>query len=64
MNEPQGRILDLLQESGGVRAVIEVDAQLACPRCAEGRGCGAGLLSGADRVRTVEARIPPGLEVH
>ena len=63
MNEPQGRILDLIRDGDGVRALIEVEAEAVCPRCAEGRGCGAGILSGAGRVRRVEARIPRGLDV-
>jgi sigma-E factor negative regulatory protein RseC len=63
MNEPQGRILDLLRDRDGVRAVIEVDAEAVCPRCAEGRGCGAGILAGAGRIRRVEARIPQGRDV-
>jgi sigma-E factor negative regulatory protein RseC len=67
MNEPQGRILELLRDGGGesdgVLALIEVDTEAVCPRCAEGRGCGAGIFSGAGRVRRVEARIPHGLDV-
>jgi sigma-E factor negative regulatory protein RseC len=63
MSDPQGRILDLLRESHGVRAVVEVDADVICPRCAQGRGCGAGLFSRASNARRVEAMIPPGLVV-
>jgi sigma-E factor negative regulatory protein RseC len=63
MNDPQGTVLDLLHESDGERAIIEVDAEAACPRCAEGRGCGAGIFSGATGSRRLEARIPRGLHV-
>ena len=36
---------------------VSCDAQQACPRCAEGRGCGGGLLGGLlrDRLRLVRA---------
>ena len=63
MNEPQGRILDLRRDSDGVRVIIEVGADAVCPRCAEGRGCGAGIFAGAGRIRRVEARIPQGMDV-
>lgn len=63
MSDPQGRILDLLRGADGVRAVIEVDAAAVCPRCAEGRGCGAGIFSGVAKSRRLEARVPPGLDV-
>lgn len=63
MSEPQGRILDLLPDSDDVRAIIEVDAESVCPRCAEGRGCGAGIFASAGRIRRVEARIPQDMDV-
>ena len=50
-------------DGDGVRALIEVDTEAVCPRCAEGRGCGAGIFSGAGRVRRLEARIPHDLDV-
>jgi sigma-E factor negative regulatory protein RseC len=36
---------------------VRCDAQQGCPRCAEGRGCGGGLLGGLlrDRLRLVRA---------
>ena len=34
----------------------------ACARCAAGKGCGAGLS--LTRNRRVEARVPPGAEIH
>jgi sigma-E factor negative regulatory protein RseC len=63
MSDPQGRILDVLRASDGVRVVIEVEAEAVCARCAEGRGCGAGVFSGATKVRRLEASVPQGLEV-
>ena len=63
MNDPQGRIVDVLHDSDSTRAVVEVDAQAVCPRCAEGRGCGAGIFSGGTGTRRLEARIPPDFDV-
>lgn len=63
MSDPQGRILDVLCESDGLRAVIEVDMQAVCPRCAEGKGCGAGIFAGAAKSRRIEAKIPQDLDV-
>lgn len=53
----------MIRESATVVSVSEgevwvrCDAQQACPRCAEGRGCGGGLLGGLlrDRLRHVRA---------
>jgi len=64
MDDPQGRIIALVSNNDGLRAVVEVDAQEACPRCAAGRGCGAGIFTGRQKTRRVEALIAPGLDVH
>ena len=63
MEEPQGTVVALLRD--GIRhcAIVEVDAIEACPRCAQGRGCGAGIFSGRRGNRRVEATIRPGLEI-
>ncbi len=63
MSDPQGRVLDLLRRNGGEHAIVEVDAATVCPRCAEGRGCGAGIFSEATSSRRFEARIPRGVTV-
>ena len=63
MDDPQGTIVEFVRDSNGTRAVVEVDAGVACPRCAAGRGCGAGVLFDAARQRRVEAWITPGLEL-
>jgi sigma-E factor negative regulatory protein RseC len=64
MDDPQGRIIALVSNSGDIRAVVEVDAREVCPRCAEGRGCGAGIFTGRQKTRRVEALIAAGLDVH
>jgi sigma-E factor negative regulatory protein RseC len=43
----------------GTRALVDVAGGTDCPRCAEGRGCGAGLL-GRRRDRCIEVPVPPG----
>jgi sigma-E factor negative regulatory protein RseC len=64
MEKPQGTVVALLRDEIGHRAIVEVDALVACPRCAQGRGCGAGIFSGQRGNRRVEATIRPGLEIH
>ncbi len=63
MEKPQGTVVALLPDGIGHRAVVEVDALAVCPRCAQGRGCGAGIFSGQRGNRRVEATIRPGLEI-
>jgi len=47
-----------------MRAVVGIDVAAACPRCAAGKGCGAGLLADAGRQRQVEATVIEGLQLH
>ncbi len=54
MANPSGIIQSLVSDARGKRAVVEVDVNVACPRCAAGKGCGAGLLAGNNRLRRVE----------
>jgi positive regulator of sigma E activity len=55
MDNPTGTIQSVVAENDGVRAIVSVDVAIACPRCAAGKGCGAGLFSGNGRTHTVEA---------
>ena len=64
MDDPQSRIIALVSGNDGIRAVVEVDASEACPRCAAGRGCGAGIFTGRQKTRRVEALIAAGLDVN
>ncbi len=63
MEQPRGKIISIAGHDPERRALVEVDAAAACSRCAEGRGCGAGLGSGKPSTRRVEATIPPGANV-
>ena len=63
MDNPHGRIIELIPDAEPPRAVIEVVSAMQCPRCAAGKGCGAGLLGGDERPRRVDALIPGDLEI-
>ncbi|MDX1516965.1 MAG: SoxR reducing system RseC family protein [Woeseiaceae bacterium] len=41
-------------------ARIEVAMAAACPRCAEGKGCGAGLFGRRETARCIEVPLPAG----
>ena len=55
--------MSLVDSIDGARAVVVVDVTSACPRCAAGKGCGAGLFAGGGADRQVEATIPPGMDI-
>jgi len=63
MDNPTGIIQALVTDARGTRAVVDVDVSTACPRCAAGKGCGAGLLVGSSRLRRVEASFSASLEL-
>ncbi|MDJ0939255.1 MAG: SoxR reducing system RseC family protein [Woeseiaceae bacterium] len=60
---PRGQVLSIQSGSHGQSALVKVSVESVCPRCAEGRGCGAGLFGASERTRRVEAGIPAGLDV-
>jgi len=64
MDDPKGKIIALVRDNDGMRAVVDVEAQEVCPRCAAGRGCGAGIFTGHQKTRRVEARVAPGLDLN
>jgi positive regulator of sigma E activity len=55
--------VSLVDSRDGARAVVEVEAAAACPRCAAGKGCGAGLLAPGWR-RQIEVEVPDGIYPH
>ena len=61
MQSQEGTVIAIDSRAGGRRAIVEVDMSGACPRCAAGKGCGAGL--GLTRNRRVEALVPYGAEI-
>ena len=63
MSNPTGKVQSIHAGTTDTRAVVAVDVRVACPRCAEGKGCGAGLLSGTDQLRTVEAIVDSRLQL-
>lgn len=63
MDNPQGRIQSLSGSERDVRAIVGIDVAVACPRCASGKGCGAGLFADSGRERRVEATVRPGLQL-
>jgi sigma-E factor negative regulatory protein RseC len=57
MDNPTGTIFSLVTGEQGARALVDVDAGLVCPRCAAGKGCGAGLLGANAGPRRVAAVV-------
>lgn len=46
----------------GGHATLAIDSRTVCPRCAEGKGCGAGLFNGP-RARELQVQVPEGLRL-
>jgi sigma-E factor negative regulatory protein RseC len=63
MNNPQGRVVSLVDSADGVHAIIAVEMASACPRCAAGKGCGAGIFASDGDDRQVEASVRQGLAI-
>jgi sigma-E factor negative regulatory protein RseC len=63
MNNPTGRVLSLVDSPLGARAIVCVHDVPACPRCAAGKGCGAGLFAAKPGERRIEVTVPTGLTV-
>ncbi len=51
-----------LDESAGEADVI-VDGASPCARCAEGRGCGAGIFTGRDGQQHLRLTVPDGMSL-
>jgi len=56
MDSPIGKIVAI----GATSARVKVASTAACPRCAAGRGCGAGLLSGTRKASILEVTVAAG----
>ena len=59
MESPVGRIVSIADG----QATVSVDAAEVCARCAAGKGCGAGLLTGSKRTRLIEVHLSAGMEI-
>ncbi|MBT8090884.1 MAG: SoxR reducing system RseC family protein [Gammaproteobacteria bacterium] len=63
MDNPRGRVIAVRDFEPAPYALVEVDASVSCARCAEGKGCGAGLLGRTSGSRRVDALVATGLTV-
>jgi positive regulator of sigma E activity len=63
MDNPRGKVIAFVDRRTTLRAIVDVDAGVFCPRCTAGTGCGAGLFSGAAGKRRIEALVPAGLQL-
>ena len=63
MDNPKGKIQAFVSDEHGTRAIVSIDVVAVCPRCAAGKGCGAGLLASDDRIRQVEASMHPDMDL-
>ncbi len=63
MENPRGRVIAIERVEPSSHAVVEVDASFSCARCAEGKGCGAGLLGSNTGPRRIDALIGVGLTI-
>ena len=55
MDSPVGKIVSIGKDT----ATVEVERMAACARCAAGKGCGAGLLSGPSKAALLEVSLSP-----
>lgn len=60
MNQVEGTFVAL--DSDGEHALVDVDADV-CPRCAKGKGCGAGVFGSSGRLRRVQANLPANMRL-
>lgn len=59
MDRAAGKIISI----SAFTAVVSV-AETGCPRCAAGKGCGAGLLAGTGGPAEVSVQLPSGHRYH
>jgi len=55
MDNPVGTIQSIHNAYDGRRFTVAVDVSVACPRCAAGKGCGAGIFTGRRQTQSVDA---------
>ncbi len=60
---PQGKVVSIVRDGTRARAVVTVDAAAICPRCAAGKGCGAGIFGASQSTRRIEVSLAPGCDV-
>ena len=63
MKNPTGKVLSVVDRAGAAHAIVAVEVASACPRCAQGKGCGAGVFAAGGGDREVEAVVRAGLNI-
>lgn len=63
MENPLGRVIAVSNLEHSPHALVEVEAGVQCVRCAQGKGCGAGIFGGKAGSRRIDAMISAGLKV-
>jgi sigma-E factor negative regulatory protein RseC len=61
METPKGTVVSLSSREGDMHATIDVDVSSSCPRCAAGKGCGAGILAAGSGARQIQVLVDPEL---
>ncbi len=59
MTNPVATVLSI----AGNEAIVEVSDRSVCPRCAAGKGCGAGIFSSAKKSLSLTVRIEAGIQI-
>jgi len=63
MNDPQGTIVAIVRDGRGVTAIVDVESEAVCARCASGRGCGAGIIAARAGRRRLEVAVSERLDL-
>ena len=63
MKDPQGTIVEIVRDSRGVTAIVDIEADAVCARCASGRGCGAGILAARSGTRRLDIAVGEDLKL-
>jgi sigma-E factor negative regulatory protein RseC len=58
-----GTVVTIVRDKRGSRAVVDVDANVICPRCATGKGCGAGIFGNSGKSRRIEAVLSDSADI-
>ncbi len=64
MNTTIGKVLSVSGDGSRRNALVEVSADVVCPRCAAGKGCGAGLFGKRETMRQIAVRVPERASIH
>lgn len=63
MDTVHGTVLSVTHLNDVSQAILDVDPQQICARCAAGKGCGAGVFGSGAQRRQLTARVTDGLDV-